>query len=261
VWLDQAIPFAAIGMEAAVFILLMRGRAFRGLPIFCLYLLWTWASDIAGLIVVRLYQAHYFQFYQLEMLIDALLQLGVLIELAWSILGPVRKSLPRFTIVYLTILMLLMSCLVWPFSASTGFEQLGPQWHSLLRVHQTISILRVLAFLIISGGSHVLALGWRSRELQIATGLGFYSLISLGASMLHSHQSTAASYHIVEQLVAASYLCSLVYWAVSFAQQEAPRQEFSPKMQSFLLAMGGAARASRISMLDGRGGQRENTKP
>ena len=122
--------------------------------------------------------------------------------------------------------------------------------HLLLRLQQTFSILRVVFFLVIAGSSQVLALGWRNRELQVATGLGFYSLVSLGATMLHAHQSAASRYHLVDQFVAASYFCSLLYWTVSFAQKEAPRQEFSPRMQSFLLAVAGTARLTRVALSD-----------
>jgi len=55
-------------------------------------------------------------------------------------------------------------------------------------------------------------------------------------------------YHNVDLIVTAGYACSLVYWAVSFAQQEAPRQEFTPRMESFLLAVSGAARAQRMTL-------------
>ena len=46
----------------------------------------------------------------------------------------------------------------------------------------------------------------------------------------------------------ASYVCSLLYWAYCFAQQEAARREFTPQMQNFLLAVAGTARSSRVSL-------------
>jgi hypothetical protein len=50
--------------------------------------------------------------------------------------------------------------------------------------------------------------------------------------------------------VTASYLFSLLYWVFSFAQQEAERHEFTPQMQTFLLAVAGAAKSSRINLVD-----------
>jgi hypothetical protein len=96
----------------------------------------------------------------------------------------------------------------------------------------------------------LLSIGWRDRELQIATGLGFFSMVSLSASILHTHQVPGAQYHLLDQIVAASYSCCLLYWAYCFARQEAERREFTPQMQNFLLAMAGTARTTRIALAD-----------
>jgi hypothetical protein len=57
------------------------------------------------------------------------------------------------------------------------------------RVQETFAILRVVLFLVLAIASHWLAIGWRNRELQIATGLGLYSLGSLVGTLAHQHQS------------------------------------------------------------------------
>jgi hypothetical protein len=48
----------------------------------------------------------------------------------------------------------------------------------------------------------------------------------------------------------ASYLCSLLYWVYSFSQREEERQEFTPQMRSFLLAVTGVARSTRVALAD-----------
>jgi hypothetical protein len=121
-----------------------------------------------------------------------------------------------------------------------------------LNVHlqETFSILRILFFLGLAGCSQLLSIGWRDRELQIATGLGFYSLVSLAVWMHHSGQATGPQYHLLDQMVSVSYVCSLAYWLVSFATKEAERREFTPQMQSLLLAMAGTARGARVALND-----------
>jgi hypothetical protein len=137
----------------------------------------------------------------------------------------------------------------WPVTGWVTLQGPSSQWHTLLRIGAASSILRVLFVFVLAGLSQLLAIGWRDRELQVATGLGFFSLMSLGASILHTHPHTSVVlYHAVDQIVAFSYFCSLLYWIVSFAQQEAPRQEFSPGMQNFLLAVSGAARSDRMTI-------------
>jgi hypothetical protein len=124
------------------------------------------------------------------------------------------------------------------------------QWRMLVRSQQTVSILRVLLFLVLAGFSQLLSIGWKDRELQVATGLGFYSLVSLSITVWHSHQTTDVQYRSLEGLLAAIYVCPLLYWVFSFSQKEAERREFSPQMQGLLLAVAGAARSTRIAMAD-----------
>ena len=103
-------------------------------------------------------------------------------------------------------------------------------------------------FLALAALSQFLAIGWRDRELQVATGLGFYSIISTGAALLLTHPGSLHQFDVVEDFVAFSYFCSLLYWVYSFVQQEAPRQDFSPRMQNLLLTVAGVARSDRLAI-------------
>jgi hypothetical protein len=125
------------------------------------------------------------------------------------------------------------------------------------RMQQTVSILRIGFFLILAGCSQLLSIGWRDRELQVATGMGFYSLVSLGAALLNTHQASLVQYKHLNQFVIGSFLCSLLYWVASFAQKEAQRREFTPQMQDLLLAVAGVARAERAALADASKKQRQ----
>jgi hypothetical protein len=147
------------------------------------------------------------------------------------------------------------------FAAIPGFNNFPPEWHVLVRVQQTVYILRVLVFVALAACSQLLSIGWRDRELQVATGLGFYSLVGLAVAMLHTHPAMRAHYRQLDQMLVGSYVSSLVYWVVSFVQKEAPRQEFSPKMESFLLSLAGVAHANRVALVDRPAGKiEERTK-
>jgi xanthine/uracil permease len=173
--------------------------------------------------------------------------LSVLVELTWSLVQPYRASLSRSFIVKVAIGVVVVACIVWPFTGASGLH-VPAEWELPLRIQQTSAILRILFFLGLAAMSQLLAIGWRNRELQIATGLGFYSLISLGATMLHMHHESAKLFHSIDSMVGASYVCSLIYWVLSFTQQEAPRQEFTPRMQNLLLTVAGTARAARMDL-------------
>jgi hypothetical protein len=154
----------------------------------------------------------------------------------------------------LGILIAAAGAAIWPFTDSSAFARFPLEWHLLVRLEQSVSILRVIFFLLLAGCSQLLSIGWRDRELQVATGLGFYSLVSLTTTVLHSHQAAGAQYRMLDQFQVASYICSLLYWVVCFAQKEAERREFTPQMQSMLLAVAGAARGTRIALSDSTAG-------
>jgi len=249
--LDSTLTFAGIGLEAVAVALLVYRRIYRIVPIFSLFLVWAIVSDIAMAAVshyIAFTDPRYTQIYLVEVSLDSLVQFAVMVELTWSVLRPIRASLPRATIAVIALILVLVGAAVWPIAGWVTLPYPDPQFHTMMRLQEAFSILRVLFVVVLAGFSQLLAIGWRDRELQIATGLGFYSLMSLGGSILHTHHAIPTAYHNVDQVVAFTYLCSLLYWVFSFAQEEAPRQEFAPGMQSFLLAVSGVARADRMSL-------------
>jgi hypothetical protein len=170
--------------------------------------------------------------------------------LAWSVLKPVRASLPRKALPAIIVLVALAGLAIWPFAATTVPANLTPLNAFLFHLQETVAILRVALFLVMASFSQLLSIGWRDRELQVATGLGFYSIVSLIVTLIHSHQpiTQTAQYHWLDVASSVSYLGSLTYWVYSFATKEQERKEFSPQMQQFLLLMSGGARSGRIAL-------------
>ncbi|MGB6974771.1 MAG: hypothetical protein WBD67_08830 [Terracidiphilus sp.] len=246
--LDNALWLLGVLAEALVVGLLIYRRAWRLLPVFSLYMACDLTANLLYIPVTTFWQGSYSTFYLAHTILDSILVFGVLVELAWSILRPVRSSLPRWTVFALAGLILIAGLAVWPFSALTAYAGLAPRIQVIMHVQQTATILRILFFILLAAGGQLLSIGWRDRELQVATGLGFYSLVSLGVAMLQTHQTTTTGYAHWNQLVLASYLCSLVYWSFCFAQREAERREFTPQMRNLLLSMAGVARSNRLAL-------------
>jgi hypothetical protein len=241
---------AGIIAEAAVVGLLIYRRLWRTLPFFFVYNLWTLIGGAAGYAIMNLYPNAYLNTYLVEAGVDSALVFCVLVELSWSIVRPFRTSLPRHTIWGLGILVAVAALAIWPFSDSSAFASYPLQWHLLVRLQQTVSILRILFFLLLAASSQLLSIGWRDRELQVATGLGFYSIVGLTTTVLQTHMAAGDLYRRLDQVLVASFVCSSLYWVFCFAQKEAERREFSPQMQSMLLAVAGAARSTRMALGD-----------
>lgn len=247
--MDNALVIASILGELTVLCLLLYRKTWRTLPVFCCYIAWAAMTDVAGLWVASRFPSHYSQFYFYELIPDSIFQLVVLIELTWSVLKPSREILPKGSIFVVAGLIVVAGLLVWPLAGMTIPPNLSSHGTIYVHVQQTFAILRVAFFLCMAGFSQVLSIGWRDRELQIATGLGFFSIVSLIIAVLHSRQEVATfSYHLLDKVYSASYVGALGYWIVSFVTKEQERKEFSPQMQELLLLMSGGARAGRIAL-------------
>jgi hypothetical protein len=248
--LDTVLWISGSVTEAAVIALLLYRRVWRTFPVFLIYSVWTLVGSIGAYAIYQHYHSAYITTYIAEMIVDSALLFSVLVELAWSALRPIRSSLSRTVLVFIGVLIFAIGAAIWPFASIPGSANTPHDLDVLWHIQQTFSILRVLIFLALAGSSQLLSIGWRDRELQIATGLGFTSLVGLAVAMIHSHQTARAQYGQLNRFVVASYLCSLVYWVVSFAQRDEARREFSPQMRNMLLAVAGAARSTRVAMAD-----------
>jgi hypothetical protein len=247
---DNTIWFAGIVAEAAVVGLLLYRRAWQTLPVFCVYCAWALLSDAGNYVIHSFFPPSYLTAYLAETVVDSVLEFGILIELAWSVLRPLRASLPGNALAVVGVMILAIGAGIWQFSGIHAITSPSSAWRDLMRVQQTASMMRILFFLALAGCSQLLSIGWRDRELQVATGLGFYSFVSLTVEILHTHGAMQQYFRLLSQFVGVSYLCSLLYWVVSFAQKEAERREFSPQMRSALLAVAGAARTTRATLAD-----------
>lgn len=255
-WVNPILSVAGIAGEIALIGMLFYRRAWRSLPFFCAYSVWSLVSDLGNNLVLHFFQGAYLNTYVVGKIVDSALQFCVLVELAWSIFRPFRASLPRQTFWVLGFLIAGAGAVIWPFAASTAFAHMSREWQMFGRLDQTVTLLRILVFLVLAGCSQLLSIGWRDRELQIATGLGFYSLVAVAVSALHTHMGPHPHhYHQWDQMLVASYVGSLAYWVFSFAQRESVRREFSPEMQGLLLAVAGAARSSRIALTHSSSGK------
>jgi hypothetical protein len=253
--LDTALQFAGFIAEAVIIGLLLYRRTYRTLPLFSVYLIWSFVSDLGGYLLINRFPTGAASIYLTSVIIDSVFMLCVLVEVSMSVLKPIRAWLPRWAIFAVTILIGLCGLAVWHFIKFPGFERLKAEhaFQVLAHLQLTVSAVRILFFLILASLSQLLSIGWRDREFQIASGFGFYSIVSLSVALLHMNLGAGTpelnhQYHQLDAAVAASYVCSLFYWIVCFAQKVPERREFTPKMQNFLLAVAGNARATRLAM-------------
>jgi hypothetical protein len=242
---ENVLLSVGVATEAAVIGLALYRNIGRKLPLFLAYCIWALVSDGVGCAMTFSKAGYGLQFYVTESLADSVLQFAVFIELAWSVLRPLRGRLSRNGIWLIAAAILAASGLIWPFADIAGLASPSRAWRLMIQLQQTVSILRILFFIVLAGCSQLLALGWRDRELQVATGFGFYSLVSVAVAMVNAHLATARQFSELSELVSVGFLVSMLYWVFSFARADVKRREFSPHMQEILLSLAKAAKVAR----------------
>lgn len=250
--LDTALQFAGFIAEAVIIGLVLFRRIYKILPLFSFYLVWSFISDLGGYLLIRRFPDAGLHIYLASVIADSIFMFSVLIEVSMSVFRPIRSWLPRWAIWAVTALVAFCGIAVWHFIRFRGFESLPGEYQNLVHLQMTLSAVRILFFLVLACFSQLLSIGWRDREFQIASGFGFYAIISLSVALLHVNQGYKADlnhqYHLIDLAGVASYVCTLFYWVFCFAQDVPQRREFTPQMQNFLLAVAGNARATRIAM-------------
>lgn len=249
---ELAILLGGMAAEVTLILLLVKRRVYRAFPAFFIYLCWSLFCDgFLYYVRVDFPLQRFIQIYLVQLVLDSLMIFALLVEVTWSILRPIRNALPRHSLVWIAVLVAVGGGILWPVAGLTAPDYLRSDGRELFLLQQTPAILRAVFFLALAAFSQLLSIGWRDRELQIVTGLGFYSIVSLAVSIVHTHQSSGSlSYSWLDRAGSFSYLAALVYWVFAFATAPAERREFTPQMKTMLLAVAGAARSARVGLED-----------
>jgi hypothetical protein len=222
--LDSLFLFSGVAGEAVLLALVLHRRIWRELPVFSGYIVWNFVSDIAGWWTMTTLPTDYASLYLVELFIDSVLQLLVVIELACSVLRPILADRGRINFLMLGGLIALTGSLIWAMAGMLPHPNYSTLAQRLFHLQETMSVLRVLCFLGLTVFSQMLAIGWKDRPLQVAAGLGFFSLVSLVVTALHFQARWQnSSYPWLDRAVSLSYLCVLLYWIVSFSKSPKPK--------------------------------------
>ncbi|HEV2276477.1 MAG TPA: hypothetical protein VGR96_20050 [Acidobacteriaceae bacterium] len=227
-------------------VLLVR-RQYRVFPVFTTYIAFNILSDLLVAVLSAKSTGNAASWVALFLLPPQyLLELAVLLEIAWRLLKPVHSSIPPGAIkvfLWLVFLALLGGVLlaghVNPQHGSGIYEKLK------FPLDLTVGLLRMILFAATAAFAQMLGIGWKDRVLQLATGLSFYSAVDLVASLVQSHHGLSAT---ADHLKGAAYLVEIGFFIWAFTTKEAERREFSPQMQEFLLTIAGRARDARSAV-------------
>src|ERR1700693_3743488 len=133
--------------EIILILLMLRGRVFRTFPAFFIYLCWSLFSDALFYYVQSHYSARtFFRFSLGQLAVDSVMIFALLVELAWSVLRPIRNTLPKYSWIGIAALIAVGGLILWPVAGLTAPAGLASVGTYLFRLQQTAAILRAVFF-------------------------------------------------------------------------------------------------------------------
>jgi len=243
---DTGLWLAGVAFELSLLGVLVYRRIWKQFPLFCAYCVWDLCSNALGFLAyARLSRNAYATYYLAQTVFDSVLVFCVLIEIVSSVFQPLGARLARRLTLSSGLLLFGAGSVAWWAAVLPATVYGLHQIHWILRLQQATSAARILFFLMLAGSSRVLSIGFRNRELQLATGFGVYSLATLATEVAKSHKEWNVSNILTNRLIIGIFDAILLYWLVSFARKEMERKPISPEALTFLNAIAGIARDTR----------------
>jgi hypothetical protein len=249
---DNVSLAAALVLQAVLAFMLIRRGLARFYPVFLIYLLLNLIEDpLAGALQnSNLYLRYYF----VVTILDYVLQLLILLEIARNVIRPSKRSIP-FPVAPVAIVGVLLCALIAAsFSPQIQLIGLSHTREILIRVSLLLAILKILLFVTLAVFAQVLGIGWKSHVLQLASGFAFYGAVSLMVQLSSTHVAGTdeSSYvpHLIRlaQIQGAAYNLTLVFWIWAFSRNEAQRKDFTPQMQEVLVTIAESAKRTRLAV-------------
>ena len=236
----------AVIAEISLLIVLIVRRQYKTFPVFTMYVAFGLLGDLLIGTLAVVCPAHIVRSMVFGLMpLQYLLELGILLEIAWNVLRPVHTSLPRGSLrafgVMLTVALLGGVLLAWRFG-NTGNQIQDVQ----VPLDMVVGLLRMLIFVATAGFAQLLGIGWKNKVLQLATALSFYSAVSLIVSLVERYSGRSQDLDGFVTVASALELAFLV-WA--FTTKEVRRREFSPQMEQFLVTLAGRAKLARTALV------------
>jgi hypothetical protein len=240
--------FAVLGVVAEITLLvaLLVRRQYKIFPVFTLYVAFSLVSDVGVGVLLALCPIHFARSLMFGLLpLEYLLELGILLEIAWNVLRPVHTSLPRGSIrVFAGVVALAVLggvLLAWHFG-NTGNKIQDVK----VPLDLTVGLLRMLIFAATVAFAQLLGIGWKNKVFQLATALSFYSAASLIVSLVERYSGRSQQ---LDGLVTVAFVLEFGFLVWVFTTKEVRRREFSPQMEQFLVTLAGRAKLARTALV------------
>jgi hypothetical protein len=234
--LDNALWAAGPLLNAALFCVICLRRRLGTFPVLASWCAFTILSMAALFFAYRIGSDHFYAVvYWIVEGVDALLQIGVVAEVAHIVFWPsdsVRKNRAWFARLTAVGALIAFAIVWWIHPAA--LTQAGV-WE--IRGDLFTSIVVSGTFTLVLLMSQRQGLHWRSHVMSIGYGLMVWGVVTLVIGLLHGYWGRYSHYLGIEHFRMLTYLSILVYWIVALWRDEPEKEQPSQEMRDAILQM------------------------
>jgi hypothetical protein len=226
---------ASFAVNVVLLFILVSKKRIREFPVFSVWIGFLTAEMAVLFLIYRWGSDHsYSVVYWSCVLVDFLLQLGVVMEIARIVLRPtgtwIFDAWGRF---------LVSGCVGIVIAASTALL-LHPKANSSLDIWEIrgnlfTGIIIVELFSAMTGAANRLGLQWRSHVMGLGQGLFLWSTIAVLVDALHNVLGRYRWFTTLDNLRVSVWIAAAIYWTLVFWKPERKRNPLSPEMEQYLL--------------------------
>lgn len=232
--LDTALWAAGPLLNAALFGVLFLRRRLRTFPVLATLCLFSILTAIALFLIYRLGAAHVYAIaYWTVDGIDALLQIGVVAEVARIVFSPQHRagrSGLRLSGL-LTAVALVSLAIVWWIHPNSPTR--AGVWEIRGDLFTSLVVSGMFTCVLLS--SQRRGMHWRSHVMSIGYGLMTWAVVTLIVGLLHGYWGRYQHYVGVEHVRMLVYQAILVYWIIALWRDEPEKEQPSAEMRDAIL--------------------------
>ena len=235
--LDNVLWAAALAGNAALLTILLVRRLWRLFPFFTGLIAFSIARTVLLFLISSSHSGWaYFRTYYALLLVDYILQVALIFEIARTVLRPTGtwvRDARRGFLLWASVGALLAAGIALTVSppGMSGFDL----WDARSLVFT--ALLTCEMFLAMSTAANRLGLPWRSHVMAVGQGLTVWAAIALLSDLGHVVFGWNRTFATFDYVLEFAYLGVLAFWAVSLWQPQRAREPLSPEMQKYLLAL------------------------
>lgn len=234
-FLDTVLWAAGPILNAALIVVLCLRRRLHKFPVLASWCIFTIISAVTHFIVYRVASDRvYALVYWIAEGIDALLQIGVVVEVARTVFQPLNSPLRR-TRLWLALafgcsVLVSFAIVLWIHPAA---QTRAGVWEIRGDIFTSLVISGMFSLVLV--GSQRLGLHWRSHVMSIGYGLMVWAVTTIVIGLLHGYWGTYAHYLAVEHVRMIVYLSILCYWIGALWRNEPEKRVPTSEMRNAVL--------------------------